>query len=154
MKDINNYILEKLHINKDFKRDGLFDYGDTIGCIIVTESPDNATFQLIPPQTFIKLEGKTITYKTDKNNEYEFTDVYVNSNGYYEGKVLNDSGKVVCVPPSDMLDILKFWDEDKNVNKRLYENYFDKSDKFIIEKEFERCGFQDSTPQLIEDYSK
>lgn len=153
MKTINNYIQEKLHIGQSTKTNLSFSKGDMMGCIILTNNNPTSIWA-INPIIFIKLDSKNesiIFRNMGHKTDYAINNVYVNSNGYYEGTCINDSGIVVCLTPDTILDIFKIWNS-KNLNKILYNNYFDKSDEFLNKNDFEYSCFQDPIDKLIEKY--
>lgn len=130
MKNIYQYIVEKLKINKDtkIKRQHTFNNGDKILCISLQHfiKENHCRIYCL---TCISFKNNNLTYKTDKGKTLTKC-VFLNSNNFYEHHT--DEVTAIFMNKYDALEILseinlKFSDN------YLYKNYYDKEDEFIFD---------------------
>ncbi len=139
MINLNNYIIEKLKINKDSK---IVKYNVDDKIIIIS---------LTPKAIFLHQIGKIkniseneIIYVSDRYNHKDT--ISINSNGYAEHNYNRldlpyyiapnpDNIKALYLPVSEGLEVIKKVFNDYNKSKKdnsLLLNYFDKKDKSIL----------------------
>jgi hypothetical protein len=134
MKKINNYIIEKLKLNKSSKPDE-FEQRDFIVRLGVINYTDRRIDKImVDYYYFYEYDEKgrvrfTETKNSSNPNRYSYEhDKFINSNGYHEYKGGIDSGSFsanVCYIDSETAkDILPKLKKNKSVLK----NIFDKSD--------------------------
>jgi len=153
MISLNNYILEKLHINKDsnpkidFRKDEKM-----LGLSIIYLPKDSGYIRLyVFPFIDIKKESNgftTISYKNTQGSTVT-QHVEINSNGYYEMNILAPDTKVFAVflPTEYGIDFLdkdlKNYDDRNNIYK-----YFDDDDQILIDKIYDKISIYDSADEI------
>lgn len=134
MKKINNYIQEKLHINKEYSIDDytLLSLGD-IMLLIGIDCFEISKLEL-SYYKFIRYDDKkgVIRYTPKEVDSIISNKVIINSNGYFEINEIN-SYRGIFLSPKGALKFLNEFNKNKNNLKEfLYNNYLDKSDKKFI----------------------
>ena len=139
MINLNNYILEKLKINKDSKA-VKYNVDDKI--IIISLTPK--TIFLHPIGKIQKISENEIIYVSDKYGHKDT--IYINSNRYAEHNYNRldlpryiapnpDNTKALYLPVLEGLEVIKKVFNDYNKSEKdnsLLLNYFDKKDKSIL----------------------
>jgi len=139
MKNLNNYIIEKLKINKDSKTEK-YNVDDKI--IIISLTPN--TIFLHPIGKIHTISENEIIYLSDKY--YHKDTIYINSNGYAEHYYNRsdlprwmrspDNAKALYLPISKGLEMIKKVFNNYNKSEKdnsLLLNYFDKKDESILD---------------------
>lgn len=144
MKDINNYILEKLRISKDLNV-SYFEEGNKILPIQLDFQPgENKTkIVLIEPTEIIELKDDTITYKD--NSWFGMTikqKMQFNDKGYYEIRMGTQEPCVILnqVDGQDLLDeyLNMIRKEKKSAIFEFFRTkYFDEKDKEYFYKRYQ-----------------
>lgn len=134
MKQLNNYIIEKLHIDKEYSIDDytLLSSGDTM-LLIGIDCFEISKLELSYYE-FIRYDDKkeVIRYKPKEVDSIIANSVIINSNGYLELNEVN-SYRGIFLSPKGALKFLNEFNKNKNNLKDfLYNNYLDKSDKKFI----------------------
>ncbi len=138
MINLNNYIIEKLKINKDSKS-VKYNVNDKI--IIISLTPK--TIFLHPIGKIQKISENEIIYVSDKFGHKDT--ISVNSNGYAEHNYNKwdlpncmrnaDNAKALYLPVAEGLELIKKVFNNYNKSEKdnsLLLNYFDKKDKSIL----------------------
>lgn len=156
MKKISNYILEKLHVNKDYKG-YLITEGDVIGFITIYGQPDWTTLLITTPRKVQKFDGNTIYYSDNGkfDPDLNLKNVELNSNGFYEAYASKMT--YVCLPKEDMLNFLYDYQtlhkDLKKLFKHVYTNFLDEKHE-IPTKGLSINNFQEPNDKLIRLYQR
>ena len=137
MKDLNNYILEKLHLNKDLVNYNFTD-GDTIMCISITvnDTFNESQLKIYAPFTFKKIDidndENKFTYITDSGSPVT-QEVFLNSNKYYESTFRTKDNKLkgIFIPLAEAIYILEGLINNTFKRKSL-KDYFDRNDEDLF----------------------
>jgi len=153
MISLNNYILEKLHINKesnpkiDFKKD------ERMLGLSIYHGKDYGYIRLYAfPFIDIKKESNgftTISYKNTQGSTVT-QHVEINSNGYYEINMTAPDTKVLAVflPTEYGIDFLDKDLENYDDRNNIYK-YFDDDDQILIDKIYDNnISIYDSTDEV------
>ena len=130
MKNLNNYIIEKLHLNKDLVNYN-FTEGDTIMCISITvnDTFKESQLKIYEPFTFKKIDDKNkFTYITGSGSPVT-QEVFINSNNYYESTFKSTDNKLkgIFIPLSEAIYILEGL-INHTFKRNSLKDYFDKND--------------------------
>ena len=141
MKQINNYIQEKLYIGKDYDIN-LLSENEYIFSITIVEpkKKNNLEVKFFTPIICKEITngGKKLHYKYVDDHEYKeegellSTNVFKNDKGFYEG-VTND-GLTLFMNINAGINFLDKWGSyDIEKLRELLPKYFDKNDRFLEE---------------------
>lgn len=135
MKNINLYIIEKLRIDNFTKVSHDLKRGEHMSLMWIEDFEDEDTGEVIPflrlgPDAFIFKEvddDSFILYDyNDKHGKSDETEVYKNSNGYYQDKSIAK----VFLSNEDMIifleEILRLGEDEEDDLLKFLCNYFDK----------------------------
>lgn len=155
MKQIDSYISEKLHINKNYKNYS-FEAGDTFGVISIYEGTSMTSLLITQPMEVVYMGDDGLRYKPYKSkrdeNQY-FKGIKVNSNGYYEYEEANII--YVCLTKKDMLNFLYEYETlhkyTKKLFKYIYDKFIDKRHAFPT-NDLNLNKYQKSLDELIKAY--
>lgn len=133
MRQLNNYILEKLHISKDFKRQPGIDSLRSGDRLFVIELNDKENLKMYSHLFFIKLENNQLTYYNSRSNTRLRRKVFLNSNKFYETTNREHNNFIgVFMTAQEGVDFLNSVEPDKVLNDFIYKKYFNEGDdKFI-----------------------
>lgn len=131
MHNISEYILEKLHINKNFKSQPGIDSLRSGDRLFVIELNDKDNLKMYSHLFFIKLENNQLTYYNIRTNTRLKRKVFLNSNNFYETSgQMNNIG--IFMTAQEGVDFLNSVEPDKVLNDFIYKKYCNEGDdKFI-----------------------
>lgn len=142
MKKINNYIIEKLKINKDIKINAsYFNIGEKILPISLFFVPNEVKteFVVIEPTEIIEIKDNVITFRDNCWQGKRIKEkIYKNDKGYYEYNEDFSSGCVI-LNQDDGLDFLNEYanirndESTNNIFENLIKKYFDKKDERLFD---------------------
>ena len=152
MISLNNYILEKLHINKesnpkiDFKKD------ERMLGLSIYHGDDSGYIRLYAfPFIDIKKESNEFTTISYKNTQGSIVTqhVEINSKGYYEMNIADPDTKIYAVflPPEYGIDFLDKDLENYDDRNNIYK-YFDDDDQVLIDKIYDKISIYDSVDEI------
>jgi len=134
MRKIDNYIIEKLRINKNFKKvKGLLKVNESMMIISLRftfESNKRLELKLYDPFKVINLTSKKIEYLTDQDKKIS-QDIFTNSNSYIETKMLN---RIFCiyVNMEEGILFLEHYLESPTGAIESLKTFFDKEDEHFL----------------------
>ena len=154
MINLNSYIVEKLHLNKDTKIPYTLSTGEYMFCMSLRLWGNELEFKIYNPFKCIKFSEEEIEYKTDAGRDVKLQ-IFLNSNGYYEMKKSNNYIGVF-LPVKEGLNLLEKYNDRKFTRKTELPKYFDSSDKELIEKNEINPSFSidGDIPNFIKEYKK
>ena len=153
MISLNNYILEKLHINKDSNPKIDFNKDEKmLGLSIIYHPKDSGYIRLyVFPFIDIKKESNGFTTISYKNTQGSIVtqQVEINSKGYYEMNILAPDTKIYAVflPTEYGIDFLDKDLENYNDRNNIYK-YFDDGDQKFIDKIYDKISIYDSADEI------
>lgn len=151
MKQLDSYIIEKLHLNKnintspvDFKkgepiiRIGIFSYnGRTIDELEINDPVRSIIYYYYDTQDNGEIRFTYTPNDRDDIDRYSYErDMFINSNGYYEflGSIGSDqdkwTAKIIYLNKEEGINFIKDIALDFYHQKNKIYQYFDKSDSF------------------------
>lgn len=151
MIDLNNYISEKLKINKNIKLITSFEEDDKIICISIDVRFEALQVKIYYPFTVIEFSKTKIKYKSTADKIIEHN-IFLNSNNYYE----IDTGRkfrAIILSISQAVDVLNQVEKnpDKELSKDMLIDLFDEEDRDIIEKyEIDKRYSQDDVKKILD----
>ena len=157
MNNISQYIIEKLHLNKDLVNYNFTD-GDTIMCISITvnDTFKESQLKIYEPFTFKKIDDKNKFTYINGSGSPVTQEVFINSNNYYEStfKSIDNKLKGIFIPLSEAIYILEGL-INNTFRKKSLKDYFDKNDddlfKYPLNDLFSIDG---DIPKLLKYYKK
>lgn len=154
MINLNSYIVEKLHLNKDIKVPYILSPGEYIFSMSIRLWGKELEFRIYHPFKCIDFNEKEINYETDAGRDVKLQ-IFLNSNGYYEMKK-GDGYVGVFLPVKEGLNLLEKYNDSKFTIKTELPKYFDSSDKELIEKNDINPYFSINVdiPNFIKEYKK
>ena len=149
MKDINRYIIEKLHLNKDIEvaNDKELKKDDEFFCISADIMFGEINIKLYNPMTFKKITEKKITYITDAGKTLT-KEYFINSNGFYEMKP-NGSFTAIAMTVDYGIELLEKILKSEEVDKNFLYKYFDKEDEWIDDYSIKKDYTNDTVRKII-----
>ena len=146
MRNITNYILEKLHLNKDINIIH-FAEGDKVSYLSLYFNNDwDKKIQLRIHEPFIikSIDDDNITYTTTDNRDITYK-CYINSNGYYQKDENDDRYKsdkrnydsTILLKPYEYKEILELLLKEKVFNHKYAEEAKEKIVNELIGKYFD-----------------
>ena len=134
MINLNNYIIEKLRINKDIKVVNKYIPKEGDKCILISLEHVGGTYIYVHPICTIKDISKNQIIFI-KDYEQIKKDIFINSNGFIEYKSNLKNNSSIFLPISIGYELIKNYNiSNKDKDKLL--NYFDKNDTFIFDNEY------------------
>lgn len=140
MKQIDNYIIEKLHIDKEFK---LHPFNTKPGdsFLVLSIREENGNFDLFNHLKFdelIKNEDEntyTIKYYSFRTEKHLERELFVNDKGYFQ-KIddSTNSFKSVFLDNNDTIDFLNKVKPDEDITSLLRNKYFDSKYNKMFDK--------------------
>lgn len=152
MISLNNYILEKLHINKDSNPKIDFREDEKILGLSIYHGEKSGYIRLyVFPFVDIKKESNgftTISYKNTQGSTVT-QHVEINSNGYYEMNITDIDTKIYAVflPTEYGIDFLDKDLENYDDRNNIYK-YFDDDDQILIDKIYDKISIYDSADEI------
>ena len=155
MRNIDTYILEKLHINKDINPKIDFKKDEKILVVSIYRNEDYGYIRLyVFPFTDIKKESNGHTVISYKNSMGSIVtqNVKINSKGYYEVNIADVDATIhaVFLPTDYGIDFLDKDLENYNDRNNIYK-YFDDDDQTFIDKIYDNeISVYDSDDEIKE----
>ena len=148
MKQIDLYITEKLHLNKDISICKLHK-GDRFFAISAAIRADEISLSIHQPFTVLQITDTHIKYETNLGKKIEHK-YFINSNGFIEIKPL-DTMSSVFMTIEDGIHYIKNCILGRGSVQLEMFNYFDKEDEWINDYELYKNYTQDSAKELLKE---
>ena len=147
MKQLNNYILEKLHLNKDTFMSPFT--GNRVFMLSSFTYPNKNDPQCLICYTLTlykvnSFNGTELEYEdsTERNNERKISNIKRNSNGFFETSITNNKSYTLLLTVEQTIDfvektkkLLKHHYSYESV-KELLDNYFDVKSDYLPDENF------------------